>query len=172
MTQRSLVAVGAGIAVGLALAVVFGWGSLFGAGDTNTDVTLSAINGTCEAGKATLVRVRQGKNLKWEIENYCTEGEKIVMVGNFRTAQGPSGAANCNAAGPQFPFVDTDQDPLRRTATLAAAQQDSDGRIDETRGDIKLKAKDSKDLDQKDPTYYFDLCVNGAIVDPMLIVER
>ena len=168
MKQRLLVAVAAGVAVGMGLAVVFG-GSLFGFGDRETDVTLSSVNGTCEVGKATLVRVRQSQNLKWEIENYCTDGEKIVMVGNFRTAKGPSGATNCNAAGPQFPFTDADQG--LRTATLAAAQQDSNGRIDATDGDIKLKAKGRDDLPQ-DTTYYFDLCVNGAIVDPMLIVER
>lgn len=167
MTQRLVAAVAAGIAVGIALAVVFG-GSWFGAGDSDTDVTLSTVSGKCETGKATLVRVRQSKNLKWEIENYCTEGEKVVMVGNFRTAQGPSGAANCSAAGPQYPFVDGAE--ALRTATLAAAQQDSDGSIDPTTGDIKLKAKGRDDL--QDTTYYFDLCVNGAIVDPMLVVER
>lgn len=168
MKQRLLIAVAAGMAVGMGLAVLFG-GSLFGFGDSDTDVTLAPVNGTCQVGKATLVRVRQSQNLKWEIENYCTDGQKIVMVGNFRTAAGPSGAANCNAAGPQFPFADPDQ--ALRTATLAAAQQESNGRIDATEADIKLKAKGRDDLPQN-TTYYFDLCVNGAIVDPMLIVER
>lgn len=170
MKQRLLVAVAAGIAVGMGLAVVFG-GTLFGAGDTDTDVTLSTVNGKCETGKATLVRVRHSKNLTWKIENYCTDGEKTVMVGNFRTAQGPSGANNCSAAGPQFPFADEYQDQARRTATLAAAEQDSDGSIDSTKGDIKLKVKGRDDLPQ-DTTYYFDLCVNGAVIDPLLIIER
>lgn len=169
MTQRLLVAVAAGLAVGLALGVVFGIGWP-GSKDTRSGVTLTEVNGTCEAGKATLVRVRQSKQLKWEVENYCTSGEQIVMVGNFRTAQGPSGASNCSAAGPQFPFVDAD--PALRTATLAAAQKDGDGRIDGTGADIKLKAKPSNELDPNVSTYYFDLCVNGTIVDPMLVVER
>lgn len=169
MTQRLLVAVAAGLAVGLALGVVFGIGWP-GSKDTDTGVTLTEVNGTCEAGKATLVRVRQSKQLKWEVENYCTGGQQVVMVGNFRTAQGPSGATNCSAAGPQFPFVDPD--PALRTATLAAAQQDGDGRIDGTGADIKLKAKNRDDLDPQVSTYYFDLCVNGTVVDPMLVVER
>ena len=169
MRQRLLVAVAAGIAVGMALAVVFG-GNLLGAGDTNTDITLSMVNGKCQAGKATLVRVRQSKNLKWEIENYCTDQPQAVVVGNFRTAQGPSGANNCSAAGPQFPFDDADQDLTRRTANLPVAQPDSDGSIDATTADIKLKVKANNN--QQPTTYYFDVCVNGAIVDPMLLIER
>lgn len=168
MTQRLLIAAAAGIAVGIAIGAAFA-GSLFGIGDRSTDVMLSSVNGACTTGKATLVRVRESKHLTWKIENYCTDTEKIVMVGNFRTSQGPSGATNCDAAGPQYPF--DDQDPARRTATLAAAQQDGYD-IDPSEGRIKLKAKGKDDLDSKDPTYYFDLCVNGAIVDPMLIVER
>lgn len=169
MKQRLLIAVAAGIAVGMGLAVVFG-ASLFGAGDTNTDITLSAINGKCQAGKATLVRVRQSKNLKWEIENYCTDQPQAVVVGNFRTTQGASGAANCDAAGPQFPFDDADKDLPRRTANLPAAQPDSDGSIDATKADIKLKVKGNNA--QQPTLYYFDVCVNGTIVDPMLMVER
>ena len=167
MTQRLLVAVTAGV-LGLALGVMFG-GGWFGFGDTDSGVTLTEVNGTCEAGKATLVRVRHSKHLKWDVENYCTGGQQIVMVGNFRTAQGPSGAANCSAAGPQFPFEDAD--PALRTATLAAAQQESDG-IDGTEAAIKLKAKHRDQVDPQVSAYYFDLCVNGTIVDPMLVVER
>ena len=167
MKQRSLVAVGAGIAVGIGLAVVFGLLSPRSR-DTDTDVTLSPVGGKCEAGKANLVRVRHSKNLKWEIANYCTDSQQ-VMVGNFRTDKDRgTGITNCTAAGPQYPFAD--DSATLRTADLGAATQGGDG-VEPTEKDINLKVKGRDELPQG-TIYYFDLCVNGAIVDPMLIIER
>lgn len=168
MTQSELtrlaivVAISAVIAAGLGAA--FG-GGLFGSGDTETGVTLSAVNGTCTIGKANIVVVRKDKQLVFELENYCTDGPKTVAVGNFQK-NAPSTATNCSQAGSDYPFTDSSE--AARKKEVDAAKRGSDQSIDPSDAKFKLKAQGESFAG----TYYFDICLDGTKVDPMLIVER
>lgn len=177
MTQRDLAKIAGGFLIGIAAAaVVMGvFGPIFGGADTQTDVTLSMIDGKCEMGKATHVRVRQDKHLIWKISNYCTDGTKTVSVGNFRRIQGgpaatPAASAQgaCTEAGADYPFTPSGE----RSKELAAAGKESNGRIDPTKGTIKLRAQKLLGDDEEPRLYAFDVCLGGVKQDPSLIFER
>ncbi|MEX2272201.1 MAG: hypothetical protein WD690_12045 [Vicinamibacterales bacterium] len=168
MTQHDWVRIATGAVIGIALGAVLGAGVLgmnFG-GDTETDVTVSVFDGKCTLGKADRVVVKRDKQLIWEIENYCIDGPKTVMVGNFQK-QGPSTGTNCSNPGPDYPFTDASEDA--RTETVKAGQQKGNLSIDPSDGKIKLKAKDGDAVLGK---YYFDICLDGQKVDPELMMER
>lgn len=164
MTQRDWVQIAGGVVVGVAAAALLGAG-LFGVnlvGDTETGVTLYAPGGSgpCTLGKAQYVRTKKGKKVHWEIANHCDGADRIVTVGNFRKAAGPSSANDCSDAGPDYPF--TDADLARRTASVA-----SDGEAA-----ITLKVKDRGALGEAAMTLYFDICLDGRKTDPELMIER
>ena len=164
MTQRDWVRVAAGVVVGLIVAALLGAG-LFGVnwfGDTETDVALytPGAGGPCTLGKAQYVRTEKGKRVIWEIANHCEGADKVVTVGNFRQAAGPSSANDCRDAGSDYPF--TDADLARRTATVSSGGE----------GDISLKVKGRGDLGEAALTVYFDICLDGRKTDPELMIER
>lgn len=172
MTQRDAAKIAGGVAIGIAVAVLLGVG-VFGvnlSGDTKTDVTLSTIEGACVLGKATHVRVHKGKQLIWEIENHCPGASRTISVGNFRVASGPSTANDCSNAGPDYPFADSDF--TKRSSTVDAATQKSNGSYKSSDGKIKIKAKGRGDLGESEMTYYFDICLDGTKADPTLVMER
>ena len=164
MTQRDYVTIGGGVVIGLAVAALLGAG-LFGVnlwGDTETEVALymPAAGGPCALGKAQYVRTKKDKKVIWEIANHCEGADKIVSVGNFRKASGPSGATNCSDAGADYPF--TDAAFATRTATVASGSE----------GEIKLKVKGRGDLGEDALTVYFDICLDGQMTDPELMIMR
>ena len=170
MVQRDLVVkVAVAVAVVAALVVVFGFDWR---GDRKTDVILSGIGtgGACELGKSSQVRVRKGKQLSWEIENYCTDGAKLVAVGNFRKDPALAVPQDCAEPGADYPF--TDGNVATRTARLEAAEVEGDGEIDPTDARIKLKAKGRNELGDTELVYYFDVCLDGRKIDPKLVIER
>ncbi len=173
MTQSDFVKVVVGVVIGVAVATVVSMG-VFGFGDNKkTEVTLSAHGqtGECEVTKAMLIRgVHKGAKLSWEIENYCPEGERTIVVGNFRTDSAPSTAANCDAAGAAYPF--TDGSLNARSRTLRPAETKSNGGIKPSDGKIELKVKDRNELGDNELTYHFDICLGGTKTDPTLLVER
>ena len=172
MAQRDYVTIAGGVVVGVVLGAVLGIGFLgkdvFG--NTNTEVTLSMVDGACTLGKATQIRMHKGKQLKWEIENYCPEATRTVTVGNFRTTSAASAAGDCQAAGPDYPFDDAAL--AARTGTLEPARPKSNGGVDPSEGRIQLQAKSRDDLGEDELIYYFDICLDGAKADPMLVFER
>lgn len=164
MTQRDYVRIAGGVVIGLVLAALLGAG-LFGVnlwGDTETDVSLyvPGAGGPCTLDKAHYVRTKKDKKVVWEIVNDCEGQDKVVTVGNFRKASGPSGANDCSEAGADYPF--TDASLPKREATVAAGGK----------GDIKLKVKDRGDLGESALTFYFDICLDGQKADPELAIER
>ncbi len=164
MTQRDYVRIAGGVVIGLVLAALLGAG-LFGVnlwGDTETDVSLymPGAGGGCTLDKAQYVRTKKGKKVVWEIANNCEGDDKVVIVGNFRKASGPSGANDCSDAGADYPFTDASQ--AKRTATVAAGGN----------GDIELKVKGRGDLGESALTLYFDICLDGQKADPELMIER
>ncbi len=165
MTQRDYVRIAGGVVIGLVLAALLGAG-LFGlnfrGGDTETGVSLyvPGAGGPCTLDKARYVRAKQDKKLIWEIANNCEGEDKVVVVGNFRKASGPSGANDCSAPGADYPF--TDASLAKRTATVAAGRTD----------DIELKVKGRGDLGERALTLYFDICLDGQKADPELAIER
>ena len=174
MTQREIKTMATGGAIGFVLGTVLGIGiagNPFG-GDKTTEVTLSPIgpNGACVLGKSTQVRVGKSKQLTWEIENYCTDGAKLVSVGNFRRDQAPVAAPDCADAGPDYPFSDANL--ATRTSKLEPAEAEGDGDVDPTEGRIKLKVKGRNELGDEELIYHFDVCLDGRKVDPMLVIER
>jgi hypothetical protein len=170
MAQRDLVKFGGGLLLGLAAGLLVAGLIDWPWGGTDTEVTLSAVNGSCTLGKATHVRVKQDKQLEWDIANFCTDGSKTVMVGNFRRTAGPSGAADCKAAGPDYPFTDAAE--AARTSTVDPAARKNDGRVRPARGDIRLKVLKLLGPGENDRLYYFDICLDGAKADPEVMVER
>lgn len=172
MTQPDVVKVAGGTVVGLVIgALLFAGVSPFrGGGDEETEITLSPIGAgnACVLGKSTQIRVRKSKHVTWEIRNYCTDGDKVVWVGNFRKTEAPVGANNCESPGADYPFTEAD----RRSATLKAASMDDDGSVDPTEESIKLKVKDKKDLGETELVYYFDVCLGDRKADPVLVIER
>lgn len=172
MTQSDYMRIAAGVVIGFVAAAVLGIGFLgkdvFG--NTNTEVTLSSVDGACTLGKATHLRMRKGKHLKWDIENYCPDETRTVTVGNFRTTSAASTASDCQAAGTDYPFDDAAL--AARTSTLDPATPKSNGGVDPSKGRIKLKAKSGDDLGENELIYYFDVCLDGTKTDPMLIFER
>ena len=175
MTQRDLVKVATGVVIGAAIVVAvgmaFGWNPF--SGDKKTEVTWSPVgpSGACVLGKSTHVRVGKGRQLSWEIKNYCTDGAKIVSVGNFRRSGTAATTDDCADAGADFPFSDPTT-LATRTSTLEAAEAESNGEVDPTEGRIKLKVKGRPDLGDTELVYQFDICLDGRKVDPMLVVER
>lgn len=165
MTQRDwTMMIAGGAVIGLVAAVPLGAG-VFGVnlwGDTETEVALYAPGGggPCTLGKAPYVRAKKGKKVIWEIANHCEGADKVVSVGNFRAASGPSSARDCRDAGADYPF--TDADLAARTATVGAGRE----------GDIKLKVKGRGDLGETEMTVYFDICLDGQKADPELMIER
>jgi hypothetical protein len=164
MTQRDWVKIAGGVVIGLAVAALLGAG-LFGfnvMGDTETEVTLYAPGdgGPCTLGKAPYVRAKKGKKVIWEIVNHCEGADKVVSVGNFRKASGPSGANDCSDAGADYPFKDAALST--RMATVASGGD----------GDITLKVKGRGDLGDEAMTVYFDICLDGRKADPELMIER
>lgn len=169
MSQRDIAAVAGGIVAGLVLAAIVGVG-VFGMnlrGDKETDVTLSAGADdptVCELGKATQVRVRQGKHLIWKVENYCPSAQ-TVMVGDFRSTSAAA-ASGCADPGAGYPFG-----AGTRSVTLDPAEVRSDGTIKPTKGRIKLKANDLPQGENA-RSYAFNICLGGTPADPWVIVER
>jgi hypothetical protein len=164
MTQRDVVTIAGGVVVGFAAAALIGVG-LFGQdawGNTRTDVALytPGTGGPCTIDKAQYVRAQKGRNVTWEIANHCEGADRVVTVGNFRTASGPSSASDCASPGADYPF--TDAALAKRTATVASG------------GDrkIKLTVKGRGDLGDQALTVYFDLCLDGQKADPELMIER
>lgn len=164
MTQRDVVRIAGGAVAGFAIAAllgagVFGWNVW---GDTETDVALytPGTGGPCTLAKAQYVRTKKGKHVIWEVANHCEGADRIVTVGNFRKASGPSGANDCSNPGADYPF--TNSDLSKRTATVPA---DGDR-------DIKLKVKGRGDLGDQALIVYFDICMDGQVVDPELMIER
>ncbi len=164
MTQRDYVKIAGGVVIGMALAAVLGAG-LFGVnlwGDTETRVALyvPGAAGPCTLDKAQYVRTKKDKKVVWEIANDCDGADKVVTVGNFRKAAGPSSANDCTDAGADYPFTDTAL--AKRTATVASGGK----------GDIKLKVRGRGDLGENALTLYFDICLDGQKADPELMIER
>jgi hypothetical protein len=120
------------------------------------------------SAKQPTVTAHADKWLQFEIVNYC-EAAQAVVVGNFRTTQTPSSATNCDSPTQgEAPSVFQQDDLNRRTANLGAGNPG-----DPEDGDIRLKIKKDADLPGSgDLTYYFDICLNGALADPELIVRR
>jgi hypothetical protein len=179
MAQNDLVKVGGAFVVGAAIAVALVAAAfdvnLFG--DTETGVTLSVIKsgaGCVLSGKETEAHVRRNKKLIWKIRNYCTDGAKTVIVGNFRTSPDPVSATDCSAptsAAVDYPFVE--QDLAARSKQVEAGETESNGSIDPGEDKLKLKVKDLNIPDgQPSLTYYYDLCVGSQKFDPRLEVER
>jgi len=164
MTQRDYVKIAGGVVIGLVLAALLGVGA-FGWnlwGDTETEVTLYApgAGGECTIAKAQYVRAKKGKKVMWEIANYCEGADRVVSVGNFRKASGPSSASDCSDAGPDYPF--TEAALSARMATVASGEDK----------DITLKVKGRGDLGENALTVYFDICLDGRKADPELMIER
>ena len=180
MAQNDLVKVGGAFVVGAAIAVALVTAA-FGVnifGDTETGVTLSVIKsgaGCVLSGKETQAYVKKNKHLIWKIRNYCTDGPKTVIVGNFRTSSDPVPATDCSAAtygNVDYPF--TEQDLSARSKEVAAGEQENNGSIDPGEAKLKLKVRGNLDIPPGQPslTYYYDLCVGSQKFDPRLEVER
>lgn len=138
--------------------------------DVESPIILFPKGSTCMiSAKQPTVTAHADKWLQFEVVNYC-ESAQVVVVGNFRTVQNPSPPpANCdNPTYGEAPSV-FQQDALnRRTANLPAGSAG-----DPEEGDIRLKIKKNADLPgSSDLTYYFDICLGGALADPELIVRR
>lgn len=164
MTQRDWGKLAVGVVAGMALAMLLAAG-VFGTnlwGDTETDVALYSpgAGGPCTLGKAPYVRAKKGKKVIWEIVNHCDGAERVVAVGNFRKTSGPSNASDCRDPGADYPF--TNRDFKARSATVASGRE----------GDIALKVEGRGTLGEAALTVYFDICLDGRISDPELMVER
>jgi len=164
MTQRDVVKIAGGVIVGLVIAALLGAG-VFGVnlwGDTETEVALymPGAGGDCTLDKAQYVRTKKDKKVIWEIANHCPGADRIVTVGNFRKASGPSNANDCSDPGADYPFKESDLS--KRMATVP-----SDGNRD-----IKLKVKGRDELGEEALTVYFDICLDGRKADPELVIAR
>lgn len=164
MTQQDWVKVAGGGVAGVALAAVV-CVAVFDVdlrGGTDTPVTLyvPGTGGECMVAKQDYVHARMGRRVTWEITNHCEGADRTVVLGNFRDTPGPSGAANCDSAGADYPFAEP---TLRqRTAVVAFG----------TTGDLTLTAKGPDELGDEPVRVYFDICLDGQIADPELMFER
>lgn len=168
MAQRDLVSVVGGLVVGVIGAMVIGttvFGiSIFGGRDTRVTLVAAGTAG-CSLGKETTVKAKDGEDLTWKIENYCLE-DVVIAVGDFRKAEAPS-APNCSANGVDYPF-----DNGEREVTVPKAEARGNGKITPGKMSIKLKVKKHADPGEGMISYYFNMCLNGAPTDPLLLVER
>jgi hypothetical protein len=177
MAQNDLVKVGGALVIGavIAVAAVSVAFDLTWPWEKETDVTLSVPMGGsgCVLGKETAVRVKRNRTLVWKIRNYCTDGAKMVIVGNVRTTSAPP-AGDCSAATSgtvDYPF--TEQGLSERSQAVEAGEKKSNGSIDP--GDAKLRLKvRNLNIPDNDPsvTYYYDICLGDQKSDPRLEVER
>ena len=156
--------IAAGAAVVAAVVTVFTVGAFAGfgrdiLGNTETAIRLRTNSlGACELfGKETGVIVKKGKRIKWKVENLCP-APQTVTLGNFRK-EAISLKDNCNDA-----MVGTFEWPFDPGPELANRQ--SVVPAGETSDKVKFKAKDFPG------TYYFDVCLGAAKVDPRLIIDR
>ena len=164
MTQRDWVKIGGGVVIGMALAAVLGM-SVFGvdfrrATDTAVTLYVPGTGGGCTVAKQQYVVTDKGKPVNWAITNYCEGDDRTVVVGNFRKSSDPSGASNCDSAGADYPF--TNATLQKRTATVAFEDTE----------DIKLTVKGRGELGDEAVRVYFDICLDGEIVDPELMIRR
>ena len=151
--------IAAGAAVVAAVVTVFTVGAFAGFGRDILGNTETAIRlrGACELfGKETGVIVKKGKRIKWKVENLCP-APQTVTLGNFRK-EAISLKDNCTTRWSVLRVA------LRSSSELANRQ--SVVPAGETSDKVKFKAKDFPG------TYYFDVCLGTAKVDPRLIIDR
>lgn len=157
------------LAVGVGAVAVIAWTlvATLGSGDTETGLTLRDIAGSCTlTGKETEVVATKNKKLTWEVKNFCAQAQ-LVSVGNFRIAP-QTGNTNCSAVtegGTTSPFQQDEE--ARRTVSVGAASGGSPGEEK-----IQLQIKSRSNLGGNELTFYFSICLNQAVVDPRLVIER
>ena len=132
-----------------------------GRGGPDAQMVLTDSGGTCRWLIKQDTIIQRGKSFTLHLKNRCAS-DVTVDLGNFRTTS-TTAKTDCASAvdGIQsWPFSDDQNDPSKRRETVRAGQG----------GNIVLhdaKHGQGPGLDE----YFYDACINGARVDPRLVIE-
>lgn len=147
------IAVIAGVIVVVVVGAFLGYTLL---GNSETKITLSG--NPCTLTKEDPVNVKKGKKITWEIDNQCASAQ-TVRIGNFRAAA-TGGPNDCSVEGSDWPFGKAEDKPLpARERTVNSGESK------------KIKQRTAINNTGSPLTFYFDVCLGGARVDPRLIVD-
>ena len=107
----------------------------------------------------------KNKKLTWEVKNFCAQAQLVSW--GFRTAP-QTGNTNCSAVtegGTTSPFQQDEE--ARRTVSVGAASGGSPGK---KKSSCEIKSRSN--LGGNELTFYFSICLNQAVVNPRLVIER
>lgn len=154
-------------ALGLAVAIAAGIGvaacAKFGGGTGSVrghdkDTTIKLGGDPCVVmSKEAEIHVGKGKKVTWTIDNGCTKAQ-VVVIGNFRDSSSTT-VTNCKAGlvEPTWPFKDPDE--TRKMAWVAG------------NGTTNIVLKEAKNDTGNALEFFYDVCVEGKISDPKMIVD-
>jgi len=162
---------GAGLMLLLAVAV-FGL-NLFG--HTRTTITLrpEGPNAACLiTGKETEITVGKNKKIIWTVINHCPQVQTL-SVGNFRSPSDSAEARDCAApvaGSAPYPFT---RDALADRQVVIPARRENRPSPRSEKLELKVRPRDADGgLPAEELRYAFDICLEGRIADPRLIIER